>query len=272
MRYKIVVFLLLEFVFISLAYAGAWAQPKGKGLMIPLVRYYRSCQYWDPSGNLHDVPCYYQSEFNPYLEYGLTDKLTIGMNPFVRQITNAGIVGAIHFDNSEFFGRYLFWQKDYSAFSAQFTVNIPFYQKFPPVLAFTAPFAVIQRQYYVNGRLLYGTGGVFNSKNKSTWYANFEGAFQHYFNGAADEIRLDFTTGLKSSNNRVELMFQSLNTISLHNPSGIEQPNYNLFKLVPSIVYWATGHVAFQAGVSQDIYGTNTGRGTAPFIAAWIKF
>lgn len=67
-------------------------------------------------------------------------------------------------------------------------------------------------------------------------------------------------------------MLQNYNTVStdhVDNPQGIE---YNLITIAPSVVYWMNRSVAWQIGITQDLYGQNVGKGTSTFLAMWLRF
>ena len=253
--------------------AAAWLQPKGNGLVIGNVQSYTSCKYWDKQGNLHSGPCFRQFSANPYTEYGLTSKVTLILNPTFLGYSQAGQNSPFGLGYVNLGGRFQLSHKDYDTFSFQILYNQPFKSKnFGNNNIPSAQYTLANQQKYVDLRLLYGTGGKLNTKEYTTWYADAEASFRPYFQGAADEFHIDFMLGLKTLNQRLIYEIQELNTLSLHNPSNYQQPNYNLFTIMPSIIYWYKPNVAFQVGVKQDFYGTNIGRGTAPFIALWVRF
>lgn len=267
------VFVVSLLLFPGITFAGAWVRPVGEWQNITTFQNYTSCKYWDASGKLHDGPCYHQQQLNPYIEYGLTPNFTVGLNPFFRGIEYLSETQSFNLDNSEIFGRYLLWESDWSAFSTQLSFNVPFRRSsVANDIAGVAPFALSQRQNYLDARLLYGTGGWANCRTKSTWYADFQVSYRGYFDGAADEIHLDLTQGWKSPHNRFEIILKELNTFSMHNQNGPNQPNYDLISIELSSVYWfKLNRAALQLGIQQDVYGKNVGRGTAPFVAVWLK-
>jgi hypothetical protein len=254
-------------------YAAAWLQPKGQGLFIGTVQQYTSCQYWDKQSNIHSGPCFHQFSINPYIEYGALTNLTIGINPYFSRLSQGGAVSPFGLSNAMIFGRYAFMQKDWTTFSTQIGYNQPFASSnFGNNQTPSSVYGITNRQHYLDLRILYGTGGPFDSKHYNTWYADVEAAYQPYFNGAADQLHFDFKFGWKTWSSRLAFEIQELNTLSLHNPSNYTQPNYNLFTLIPSAIYWFKPTMAIQLGIQQDFFGNNIGRGTAPFAAIWWKF
>jgi hypothetical protein len=268
---------LLSFCFILVipikSFAAAWLQPKGQGLVIGTIQPYLSCKYWDKQSNLHSGPCFRQFAMNPYTEYGLLPNLTLIFNPTFLSYSQSGETNSFGLGYINVGGRFLLKQKDYDTFSFQVLYNQPFKSKnFGNTSIPSAQYALANEQPYLDLRLLYGTGGKFDPGEYNTWYADAEASFRPYFDGAADEFHIDFMLGWKTLNQRLIFELQELNTLSLHNPSNFQQPNYTLFTVMPSVIYWYKPCAAFQFGVKQDFYGNNVGRGTAPFIALWFKF
>ncbi|MFI5206040.1 MAG: hypothetical protein ACHQVK_03795, partial [Candidatus Paceibacterales bacterium] len=59
------------------------------------------------------------------------------------------------------------------------------------------------------------------------------------------------------------------NTFTMHNPTVLNAPDYNLATIMPGVLYAITQTISFEIGVYQDFYGTNIGKGTQPFAALW---
>lgn len=256
------------------SYAAAWVRDRGEGLLIANVQQYTSERYWDKQGHLHTGPRYNQFSLNPYFEYGACSNLTIGISPSFYRISQARQVSTFGLNNVIFFGRFLVQKKDWSAFSIQLSYNQPCQSgQFGNAVAPSAltAYGLISRQRYLDVRLLFGTGGTFDKEQYNTWYADFEGAYRPNFNGAADELHFDMMLGLKTLDATLIFELKELNTISLNNPSNPTKPDYNLVTIIPNIQYWFTPNMAIQLGLQQDVYGTNIGRGTAPFVALWVK-
>lgn len=270
-------FILLLFPLNS--YSAAWVQEEHHGLIIGNIQDYASCQFWTLQGNLKSGPCFRQFTVNPYFEYGFTQKFTLVLNPFIETFKQSSVFSPFALDNGVISGRYLLWHKDYSAFSTQLGYNQPF--RSPNInnvivtssgVTPSAQYAIINREHYADFRLLYGTGGKLNTNNSNTWYIDLEAAYRPFFDGAADEIHVDFMVGWKVINQRLVLIVQEFNTFGLHNPSNTIQPNYSLFTIQPSMLFWCGKTVGLEAGVKQDFYGNNIGMGTQPFVALWWKF
>ncbi|HAT1864024.1 TPA: hypothetical protein OZL95_003281 [Legionella pneumophila] len=254
--------------------AAAWIQPKEKGLVIGNAQQYTSCQYWTKQGELKHGPCFRQSSIYPYVEYGALSKLTLILSPNFNTFSQSGERVPFSLENVLFGGRYALWEKDWSVFSAQLTYNLPARTgSFGNPLTPSSAYALINRQHFIDVRVLYGTGGALDKKQNNTWYADIEGSYQANMSGAADEIHCNLMLGWKTWGGTLVFELQELNVFTLNNPRNFTFPNYNLVTLMPDIIYWyKPDKAAIQLGVSQDLYGTNIGKGTAPFVALWWRF
>ncbi len=272
---------LLSLVLLSIAFllsttcnAAAWLQDEGKGLIIANIQQYTSTKYWDREGDLKSGPRFNQFSINPYMEYGAQPNITIGLNPFAKRISQANQVSNFGLNNITPFVLLLVKKKDWTTNSIQFSYNQPFKARsFGANLSSQSAYGIIDRQRYIDVRLLRGTGGTFNKEQSKTWYADAEVSYRANFDGAADEVHVDFMLGLKTLDQRLVFEVKEQNTIGLHNPKSEIWPDYNVCTVIPNIQYFSRDKtVGFQFGVQQDFYGTNIGKGTAPFIALWLRF
>jgi len=266
--------LLAVFFFLpDIAHAAAWLMPKGDGQVIGTIQPYKSCSYWDKQSNLQSGTCFYQFSVNAYTEYGVTNNFTFILNPTFLNYSQGSASSPFALGYATIGGRFLIKKKDYDALSFQLLYNQPFKSKnFGNGTSPSSQYTLANEQQYMDVRLLYGVGGKFDTQEYSTWYADVETSYRPYFNGAADEVHIDFMAGWKTYNQRLIFELQELNTFSMHDPKTPQEPNYNLFTVMPNIIFWFKPKVALQIGVKQDFYGWNIGQGTAPFIAMWLKF
>lgn len=258
---RVSLLILISLVLSGEAFAGAWVQEKGQGLGIVTARWYESGERWDDRRDIVDAPHYRKLELNPFIEYGVTEKLTAGASLFLLSIDSSNEDGG-GLSDIEFFGRYLIRKGDFSATSVQFLVKTP-----GPYTTELAP-GLGQDQYDLELRLLHGIGGAVW---EGAWYINVEGALRKRFEAPSDELRLDLAAGWKTGDGRWEIEVKEENIIGLRNG---EDPSaeYDLHKVSPSVRYWATGRVGVQAGFSADVYGRNTGKGKSALAALWMRF
>lgn len=263
---------ILGLLFYANSFAAAWLQPKGTLLTILNNQAYNSCSFWDRSGHLQKGPCFFQYSLAPYFEYGALEHLTLLLNPVFNTFNQSSQSVPFGFENIFFGGRYSLWKKDWSQFSVQLAYNQPIRTSLFGDTP-SSEFAIINRMRYLDARLLYGTGGVLDKFKSNTWYADAEFAYQPSFSGAADEYRFNFMFGVKTLNERLIFEVQEWNALSGHNAVSNFLPNYDIATVMGDIIYWVIpGVLSIQAGVQQDFYGVNIGRGTAPFVSLWWRF
>lgn len=73
-----------------MTHAGAWTQPQGQGLFITQATYYTADSYFDSNGDNRPQPRYTKRELQPYVEYGLTDAITIGGTAYLDAVEQSG--------------------------------------------------------------------------------------------------------------------------------------------------------------------------------------
>lgn len=100
------------------AQAGAWLQPEGHGLLITQARYFTSDSFFDVNGQKQPQQRYTKYEVQPYVEYGLTDWLTIGGSAFAQRVSQSGRQNSGLAD-PEIFARSVLWQGERQVISLQ---------------------------------------------------------------------------------------------------------------------------------------------------------
>jgi len=254
-RYYLIFFLI--YFFCVPVYAGAWVQKKGEGLNITTLRRYISHQYWTPSASLMNSPTYAKNEVDEFVEYGVSNDLTLGayFSALKSHTSAMGTQGGLN--DAMLFGRYLFWQSGNKVASIQLSVD---------KLGHAASLNVPPQNSALNTQetLLLGMGDQF-------WFAGASlGLIQRY--SAGNQIQINLEAGYKFNDNKIWLMLQNYNTISMDYPNNPQGVAYNLVTLSPSLVYWFTKVVGLQLGITQDIYGQNVGKGRGLFLSAWLRF
>lgn len=102
----------------SNAEAGAWLQPKGHGQIIMQAGYFESDRFYDSNGTSNAQDSYEKYELQPYLEYGLSDRLTVGGSFYAQYVSQSGAHNTGIAD-PELFARVPLWSSDKARLSLQ---------------------------------------------------------------------------------------------------------------------------------------------------------
>ena len=254
---------ILCFTVTTLLYAGAWVESKGKGLVILTGRRYISDQFFTSGGRLISNPTYAKNEIDLYTQYGATVDLTLGayFSALESHTGNTGTAGGVN--DILLFGRYLFWSSGTKVASVQLaadklgranTLNIP-----PQNSSFNTMESV---QFGISNKIPY---------LPHYWFIDMSTGFiQRY--SAGNQLQINLTAGYKMRGETMWFMLQNYNTLDIDHPSYPQGENYHLLTLAPSVVFWINPMISLQAGMTQDFYGQNVGKGRGFFLASWLRF
>jgi hypothetical protein len=240
--------------------AGAWPQPEGEGLAIlQLTPYTAEVDRFGPGGErLAGGGSYRRIEFAPYVEYGLTRRLTVVVQPRMQTVwgdvgtatglaqTNLALLYALHLGERD-------------AFAIQAGIGTPGVGGDDPRVA--EPNADYEL------RLLYGRSVAFGGVEA---FGEIQAAFRRRSGAAADELRLDLTAGLMPAPGWM-LLAQGFSTFGLRNadPGGAD---YDMHRVQLSVVRDLAPRVSVQLGAFHELDGRNTALGTALVAALWLRF
>lgn len=247
------------------AHAGAWPQDAGHLLVINTFSYYQvGVSGYDAFGRPAGKGTYRQTEYAPYIEYGLNDRWTLGTQPRVQQVSQSGLPGTKNtfgLVQWNLFARYAFYRDDWNVISIQGTVGLPGTANGnEPLLA--------QPNAEYEARLLYGRGFVL--PNGWHGFTDLETAYRVESNGWADQFRGDATIGLNITPSWM-VMAQSLNTVSVgHAVPG--ESDYDLYRVELSVVHSITDHISLQLGAWHDAGGRQIALGNAGVAAIWLRY
>jgi len=258
--------LLAVFFVGGVAYAAAWLQEQGKGQMIHSVYHYSADKFLDVDGNKLDQTSFFKLEDNIYIEYGLREDITLGLNPSI-QMMEQGAEYTWGLADTEIFARKKMWQNDASVFSIQPLIKIPGpYNK-------DRNLKLGNKQVDLELRTLFGHG--FSIKDKDL-FSNFELAYRYRAGEPGNQIKFDATIGLKQNDN---LMFvlQSFNSLAVTSPevnsfNSVNSTDYDLSKIQISAVSKISPDKSVQLGVFKDVWGKNTGSGGGILLSLWSSF
>ncbi|MEO1135980.1 MAG: hypothetical protein AAFW68_05115 [Pseudomonadota bacterium] len=242
------------------AHASPWARPDGELLVISSAKYFQAdLSSQDPAGGE-----FQRIESDTYLEYGLTENVTIGGKAIYGNtwLTSGGLTQTSNgFTEIEGFAQYQFLRDEKQAGSVKLSVARP------------AAFQSGARENFQSDSVdaeiaaLYGRNIVFEPVKI---FAAAEAGYRRRFGGAADLIRSQITIGTEPSEHWVFLL-EGFSTISLRNedPGGAD---FDIVKIQPSLVYRFNRRWAIQAGMNEEIAGRNLALGRTFFLGVWSAF
>lgn len=241
--------------------AGAWTQKKGGIYNESLFTYYTTRSEFDKHykrNSLSNGGRFSKQEFQEYIEYGITHRITA--------IGNFGY-DIIHYKdnngdktNNGFIGNELALRYKIQDFpfilSAQGLISIP------PTFSETGSLPVTNGQIDLEPRILVG-----KSFDKIKTYFNLENAIRFRLEGPADEWRLHFALGYKGFY-PWETIFEYSHIIGFNN--GTRQivnenititTDYDLYRLAWTSLIHMNKHLAVKIQPFVHVAGENTGNG-----------
>ncbi|MDE3038857.1 MAG: hypothetical protein KGJ21_10475, partial [Pseudomonadota bacterium] len=217
-------------------------------------------------------PDYGKYELNPYLEYGLSDSLTLGANLLFDRAHQDGAAGGPSHTNwnlgdSEFFLRTRLWQQNGFVVSAEPMIKLPSPEPSDaqPPLGGSSPDAGL---------------GLSAGYGFSAWglshFANLDTQYRHRFGAPHDQARLNGTLGIGVAPRWMVMpqAFMTWRTVASHVADFTNSPanDYDLVRLQLSAVYRWQNDLSFQFGGFDDVAGKNTGTGSGVLFALWRSF
>lgn len=247
------------------AVGAAWTRGQGDVLFLIPTDYFVATEQFDSDGDRVDRPRFQQIEISPYLEYGITDYLTVGVQPKYR-IIELDVPGG-EADNSglaetDVFLRLRLWQQNQAAFSIQGLVKAPIEADEDDA----APLGFDQVDTEVS--LLYGDRYPVGSG--SVFY-NLDLGFRKRFEDPADELSFDPFIGWWSGG-PLSVLVHSLNTIGLSSEPGVPEaltaePEFRRHRVQLTAAYRVSDMVSLVAGGATTYAGRNVGAGNSVFFA-----
>jgi hypothetical protein len=257
------------------ARGGAWTFAEHSGQLILTTLYYQAEHTFTRGGGRrafdHDGS-FTKWEFNPYLEYGLRNDVTLMASIFLREVEFTNRFGGdrnFGLADPELALRYrLSAPESRTVWSIQGLVKLP-------VATSSATPPLGNEQTDVEARLLVGRG--FSIGGHGAFW-NVEGAFRFRDEAPADEVRLDATLGYDVTPNWLVLgQFFGLKGVGNSSPSASPgnpslETDYDLYKAQVSVVYRIAPSIRLQVGYLRDLAGRNTGAGQGALFALWLRF
>ena len=245
-------------------FASPWSRDNGEVMIISRADYFRSDLENVSVGGVAVDGRFERLESNTYLEYGVTDKLTVGGKVFYGTswlTRGASVESNSGFTELEAFAQQQVFRNDRHAGAVKVAVGIPAGLE-SGIRAGQQSDGVVMEV-----ALLYGRSLTFEPIKT---FAAVEVGAQKRFGDAADQMRFLTTVGIEPSD-RWTLLIDTFSIKSLRNedPGGAD---FDVIKIQPSIVWRATKRFSFQLGVSKEIAGRNLDLGTTYFIGLRTRF
>lgn len=305
------IFFFALFLFLSYqprnAFSAAWTQAQGETQLILNLSAYSSENYFDGNSNKNSSEVKFNKfEINPFIEYGLTDTITIGSNVstqlwrFDKKGSNSAIFDFRQcglFSNtpgdiintsiieSEFFFRKRLYKKNNLVFSVQPLV------KAPCISVQNGSFEFIDKTTDIEMRFLAGYGFEWNPDIQIAnikrpfagqyHFLNLEAAYRKRSSLFSDQIKFDGTAGFRLKNNLLLMgqMFTAISTgdesvraVISNNQLFTEEDNYYTVKAQISAIHQLTKSKSLQIGISKEIAGKNSGDGIGATLSLWYGF
>lgn len=249
------------------ARAGGWPLPAGETEIILSISRLSADERYDSSGDRRWKSNYRKLEISPYIEHGLTEKLTlIGEFAYMRESTNffGRQIGNDAFSRLKLGARHVLGEWNDTLFSIQ------------PVIVFHFEGDAADPAATGSGDID-GDFGLVLARNETVAGLNFftvqEVAWRYRNDGRPDEIRADIVLGTKPWDGGM-LLLKSLNEGALDMTA--QGDLYRSSKLGLSIVQElpradAPGWSA-EIGIEQTVFGRSAIDGATFRIALWLRF
>ncbi len=246
---------------IEAAWGGAW--------LIAPRRRAGHCRYFfsdsthafDAHGHLVPVPSYRKFELGTYIEYGLTNWLTLVASPSYDRIQNPPPGQSYNgLGESEIAARVGLYRTDTSVLSFQAGLRSPG-GSFADSLG---PFEV-RRAASLDVRGLAGRNVVVAAMEG---FVEAQAGYRFYAAGQPGEWRIDLTMGLRPWP-RLLVMLQSYTSIV---NGSLQFGHVSWTKLQPSLVYDIAPQWSVQIGGFITVAGINAGRELGPTAGVWYRF
>ena len=243
----------------GLARASAFLEPPGQGDIIAATEFSDSTRAFDQDGKLIPIPSYRKFELGTYIEYGLSDRLTLIAQPFFETARQDST--AVSVPGAEIGARFGLANFGSTVVSVQGLLNIPLDSRQLPQAGF-------DEDDIFSGDLRLLLGHTFEVHGAAGFF-DLQGGYRWQGDGAPNEWHADFTAGLRPQSH-VLVMLQTFATLADSGTAVCER--YAWIKLQESLVYDLSRSWAVQGGFFETVAGTNAGRELGPMVALWYHF
>lgn len=240
--------------------AAAWTQPKGRREVIVSLHRQDSTHGFDASGRVVDIVDYRKTELQVFAEYGLTDRVTLGVQGSARRLRtrNARESEPGHLEVS---ARVRLMAHRGWVLSNQTAIRLPGGDGDPGSAQRGSPDA----EY--DSRLLIGRSGRVAGRQV---FVDLQGGLRRRDGEPPDERRIEATLGVRPARGLM-VMAQAFDVDSLGAGQGVYEA-YRYRNLQLSVVYDLPAGWAAQAGLTATESGRNALRERGGLVAVWRRF
>jgi len=244
------------------AFAGAWLMPPGAGQIIASTAFSGSTRAFDAKGRLIAVPSYEKFELGAYVEYGLTDWLTVIAAPAYDRIRQPPPAASYNGAGESAIGaRVGLYRSDADVVSVEASLRTPG----ASINDSVGPLQP-RRAGALDLRVMAGRNFDFAAM---PWFAEAQAGYRFYAQHQPGEGRLDLTLGARPAPELLVLA-QSFSAISNGSGNGFKHSLWT--KLQSSLVYDVAPQWSLQIGAFLTVAGTNAGRELGPIGGVWHRF
>lgn len=249
------------------ALAGAWPQSEGRWLLVTQGSYSETnTTGYDQQGRKAGSGRYSQFEFSPYIEYGVTEEVTFGMQPRTEFVDLSYNTGRSRQQNTglsqiNLFARYAIYRWDFDVLSVQGQIGLP------GAAARTQPQIAMPWTEY-EARLLWGHAFEISSRTKG--FLDTELGYRLNGGHSADQLRLDITLGIAPDPDWL-ILAQVFATRSLRNQRGTGG-DYDQVRVQLAAANQIADDTWLELGVFEDVSGRKLGRARGVLSALWFHF
>jgi len=236
--------------------------PPGTGEIITTTFFSGTTRAFDARKKVIPVRSYQKFEIGTYIDYGVTDWLTLVATPSIDRIHTGEPRTAMGIGDSAIGARMALYQAPGVAISMQGLVRPPLTLQIDPA---TRTFTHAT-SWGGELRLLFGYAtAVFTYGS----FINLELGYRWNDKITPDEWRADLTLGLHAT---PQMMLLLQDFIAISNGRSAVNPSYFWEKLAFSGVYALNPAWSVQAGGFVTIAGRNAGQEIGPFAGLWYRF
>jgi len=242
--------------------AGAYLMPPGAGQIITGMAFSGSTKAFDKHGRVIPVPSYRKFELGSYLEYGLTERVTVIAAPSFDHI-RASQPGSTY-DGLGTSGAGLRFGLlrnpwDILSFEASFIGPGP---------PFSQGVGLIRARRAAGADLRLAAGHGFAVQGIPVFLEVASG-YRIYGGEQPGEVHADLTLGARPSPS-ILVMLQSFSTIFTNKTAIWPRQSWHTLQL--SLVYDFSPRWSIQGGAFMTVAGYDAGRQAGPLLAMWYRF